>query len=146
MTARREVTDAALLFARQLGMPVGDGEIPAGAHPKMDRPYLIVWALPGGGFSGPPLHAPHDDVVWVYQVDAVGRRRDQVEFAADAVRDLFVGRVDGALSVFPDRPGWAVADREPDGSPGGITSVGEPPNRVLTASQRFRLHTTPASP
>lgn len=89
-------------------------------------PYLALFAIPGGGFTGPPLTAPTADAQLVYQLDSVGTRRDQAQLQGDKAATVLVGRrPDGTFLVdFEGIEGWAFCDRMPtDTTPGGVEVV-----------------------
>lgn len=122
---------------------IGFGEAPEDA--VLSDGYLIVHAIPGGGPSfGAPLVSPDDSVSLVYQVDSVGLRADQVQLISDLVRKAILGRgATGAFTNPADIPGLDLLNRCPDsdGSGAQFDVVGEPPNRVWTAAERFYLPT-----
>jgi hypothetical protein len=125
------------------GNLVGDGEAPEGAD--LDDGYIVVHSLPGGGPTfGAPLVSPDDSVTLVYQIDSVGLRPDQVRLISDLVRTTILGRdTSGAFTHSAAIPGLDLLNRCPDSDgPGAqLDVVGEPPNRVWTAAERFYLPT-----
>jgi hypothetical protein len=141
---RAPITAAVLVALRTLSFEVGDGVAPrpaAGdAQPQM--PYLVLYSIDGGGFDGPVFLAPEADATLVYQVDAVGERRDQVETLADRVRGCLIGRSSstGAFTTALTPSGYKVMDRAADGSPGGVDREGQ----VFSSAQRFAITVTPA--
>jgi hypothetical protein len=142
--SRRLATEALAEWLESLtGRPTGKGQGPA------DRPfpYLAVYEIPGGSFSGPVLADPAADVEAIWQINAVALRWAQAVELADAVREYLLDReptsgqfVHQGLTV----PGWSLMDRAPYGGPGDTQSSGAPPKRVFTASERYALHLTPA--
>jgi hypothetical protein len=142
--SRRVTTEA---LASWLGglteRPIGAGQAP----PDRPFPYLVVYEIPGGSFSGPALSEPAADVEAVWQINAVALRWAQAVELSDAVREYLLDR-DPASGHFSHQslavPGWTVMDREPYGGPGDVQYSGAPPKRVFTASERYVLHLTPA--
>lgn len=112
---------------------------------KPSYPYLAVFAIPGGSFSGPPLTAPDADAELIYQLDAIGTRRDQAQAMGDWAAGVVVGReASGLFRVsFEDIPGWKVADRMPtDTTPGGVEVV-PAATTLYRDTRRFTLALTP---
>lgn len=149
------VTDALVeMLAAASTLKVGDGEAPAEVEPS--RPYLVVYAIPGG-YSEDDA-ALSAGVVWiVYQVTAVGNTRHEAEAARDVAHTAMMGRTAGTgafvrtidgyhakdaaatartLSV---SDGLRVCEREHD-STGGTLAEGS----VFNAVERYRLEITPA--
>lgn len=141
---RAPVTAAVLVTLRAMGSwQVGDGAAPAptAGQALATTPYLILYSIDGGGFSGPEWNAPHADATLVYQVTVVGERRDQVEMLADKVRARILGRgSNGAFLATITPTGAVVMDRDSDGGPGGVDHDGT----VFTFAERFALTVTPA--
>jgi hypothetical protein len=107
--------------------------------------YLGVFSVPGGFYSGPPLTAPNADVQLVYEMRAIGTRRDQAQLLGDSTAELLLGRdADGAFRVpFNPVPGWAVCDRMPtDTEPGGVEVVPGTPT-LYQDSRRYTIALTP---
>ncbi len=137
------VTNAILTALRaQPGWTVHD-------HPHVIQspsyPYLALFAVPGGGFTGPPLTNPHADVQLVYQLDAVGARRDQAQLQGDKAARVMVGRAPGGafLVDFEDVEGWAYCDRMPtDTTPGGVEVVPATPT-LYRDTRRYTIALTP---
>jgi hypothetical protein len=146
---RRKVTDAvlSLVAAGTSPRPVGDHKAPE----PLDYPYSVLYAIDGGGFWGPALSAPDRAADFVYQVDAVAKRRDQCEWMADTIRRTFLARQSsGAFQVSLTYPvGWVVADRQPDGGAGtvvrdGPVAEGGDTYWVYSQAQRFVVRVVPA--
>lgn len=148
------VTDALVeMLATASTLKVGDGEAPPDVEPS--RPYLVVYAIPGG-YSEDDA-AVSAAVVWVvYQVTAVGNTRHEAEAARDAAHTAIVARtagtgafvrtVDGyhlknagaTVRSLATHDGLRVCEREHD-STGGTTAEGS----VFNAVERYRLQITP---
>lgn len=142
---RQLVTTALVaMVAAGTGKSTGDHKAPATLTPG--DPYAIVYAIPGGRFWGGGLVAPDASADLVYQVDSIGATRAQAEWMGDRVRRTILARTStGAFQVaFPAVAGWSMADREPDGGPGGVDVAGVPPNEVFTVAERYTLRVTPA--
>lgn len=125
-----------------VGRPVGRLQSPV----SRPFPYAVLYAVPGGSFSGPGLAHPDADAGVVYQVNCVALRDTEAEELADAVRAVVLGR-DGTGAFTTPAPalaGWSLIDRAPDGNPGGVEYNGAPPKRVFTATERFVFYVTPA--
>ena len=119
----------------------------AGFIPEQPRlPVLILHSLSGGEYFGPFFAEPEADARYVYQVDVVGSRMDQVEKGADELRDMILGRnPDGSFKyALPDVPGYVWADRLPGDTPGGVDVEKAPSGTVFTASHRFAVVLTPS--
>lgn len=123
---------------------VHDGQIPKGTE-KPRLPYWILYSIAGGGWDGPPLHGPEDDMTFLYQVTAVAGRRDQVELLADMVADVWVGHTETGSykKEFDEVEGWVIAARLRADVPGGVDREGAAPNVVFTAANRFAITLTP---
>lgn len=130
------------MLAAGTGKQVGDHKAPA----VPVYPYSVLYVLPGGEYWGAPLIAPDADVDMYYQVDSIGARRDQVEWLADRVRRTMLARTSGGVFQvsFTNPTGWKVADRVPEGGPGGVQVEGSPPNEVFSIPERFALRVVPA--
>lgn len=110
-------------------------------------PLGVLHSIPGGGYSGPPLTDPDADSAYVYQVDVVGSRVDQVEKGRDELHQLVLGRdPDGAfLHALEEIPGWAWMDRLPGDTPGGVDPEKAPSGTIFTATSRYTVALTPSS-
>ena len=140
---RQLVTTALLsMLAAGTGKPVGDHKAPLSTEP----PYCVLYSIPGGGYWGAALVGPEADADFVYQVDSVGLKRNQTEWLADRVRRSMLARTSsGAFQVTINPPlGLKVADRVPDGGPGGVQVDGDPPHEVFSVAERFVLRVVPA--
>lgn len=80
----RNATDAVVAALAATGLPVGDGEAPAG-----DLPYLIVDVM-SGGIKG-PLSDDHRWTTHTFHVRCVGLDRAGAEWARDVARDRLLG-------------------------------------------------------
>lgn len=108
-------------------------------------PYLALFAIPGGSFSGPPLTAPDADAELVYQLDAMGTRRDQAQALGDWAAARLLGReADGGYTFdFGEIVGWVVAGRMPtDTTPGGVEVVPATPT-LYRDTRRYTIALTP---
>lgn len=125
-------------LAAATGRPGDVREIKADTQP----PYFILYPVPGGGYSGPPLSKPDADVQTVYQVTSVGTSPESAEWLADRIRVAMLGRSTlGSFSTDIDAPnGMSIVDRTPDGGPGGVDAEGS----VYSIAERFNLHLTPS--
>ena len=112
-----------------------------------ELPYWMLTHIPGGGFSGPPLTAPHVDAELVFQIDGVGARRDQAQWIRDKVIEVLLARsLSGSLVNPLTMPsGWVECDRMPEEGSGGVEQEGAPPHVTYTAPQRFTVVVTPTS-
>lgn len=141
----REITDWFLSLIGGTGKPVGNHEIPE--LPNTKSPHFIVYSIPGGGFSGPALTAPHADAEMVFQVTSVGWQPQQAQWMAALARRTVIDRTaGGAFQVAGPTPptGWVVNDRRPLGGPGGVDSEGNLPHRVYSVVDRYVVCVTPA--
>lgn len=144
MTPPRQLVTLAVreLFDRHTGLSIFMGFIPE--NPRF--PLGVLHSIDGGGYTGPPLVGPEDDAAYVYQLDIVGTRVDQVEKGADECRDLFLGRnSDGSYKQEPEAiPGYAWMGRLPADTPGGVSVVKAPQGTICTAIQRYTAVLTPS--
>jgi hypothetical protein len=131
-----------LLIADEPTFPVGDHNAPD----PLEYPYRVVWSVPGGSVSGPPLGESAADADLVYQVDSVGLTREQAERLAARTRRTVAGRLpDGSFHAAAEPPsGLSVSDRILDGSAGSPIVEGTRPNEVWTVSERFVISVTGA--
>jgi hypothetical protein len=73
-------------------------DLDAPADVEIRYPHLVCLAS-ASSTSGPPLRDPDADLSFTVQWDAVGKRRDQTQLAADRINRLMLGRgPDGSLS------------------------------------------------
>lgn len=91
-----------------------------------NTPYTIIYPMGGGDFAGPPFAFPEADAAFAFQITSVGNRGDQVEWMADTVREVMVGR-DSQTRQFVHPliiPGLVVQSREVMGPPGPMDRDG----------------------
>lgn len=126
------------------GFKCGDGRPEAPSGLPLKYPYNVVFSVPGGSVSGPPLGQASGDALYLYQVDSVGKNRKQTEQAADRIREWVVGRTPAGVFVVqaPDPDGLRISDRIVDGTPGAPLQEGQPPNEVFTVSETYGLYVT----
>ena len=126
------------------GSKCGDAKPEAPTGQPLVYPYRVVYSIPGGGMSGPPLGQSHGDASYPYQVDSVGRTRADAESAAAQVMEWVVGRTAAGVFVVPGPvpSGFRISDRIVDGTPGAPLQEGQPPNQVFTVSHTFGLYVT----
>lgn len=125
---RRKLTDALKsLLENSTGRSVGVGSAPVDINGvQEDLPYLVVYPIPSGSFTGPILCAPNADAIFEYQINSYGRRYDQVEWLADLVRVTLVDRdSSGALVNRLSYDGHSVMDQMLLGPPGKLDEVGQ---------------------
>lgn len=122
----------------------GDARAEVNAAGVLIYPYHVVYSIPGGSLSGPPLGQSSGDAVFPYQVDSVGRTRSQAQKAADRVRNWIVGRTAAGVFVVQaaDPDGLQISDRIVDGTPGAPLQEGQPPKEVFTVSDTIGIHVT----
>lgn len=136
-------TALASMLGTATGKAIGDHKAPTTR--TAGEPYAIVYSIGGGGFWGAGLVSPDASGDLVYQVDAIGATRAQAEWMSDRVRRSLLARTNGTFQVaFPAVAGWTVADREPDGGPGGVDITGAPPNEVFSVAERYVVRVTPS--
>lgn len=140
---RRPFTNAFIaMLETGTGRQVGDHASPAA---PLEYPYCIVYAIEGGGFSGPPLWHPDEDATFPFSVRSVGLRRDQAEWMADRVRLSVLGRSAQAFQISMLAPaGWSICGRMSSSSPTTPTPEGVPPNQVWNVSEQFSIQVTPS--
>lgn len=118
---------------------VGDGD---GPDPRT-RPYGVVYLVdePSADADG-TWGDPHDMAVIVLQVSSVGDNREQAQLHQWWMRQLILGRAEGAYRHPIEGDGWKVYKREHDG---GAGEPDRPGDAVLfTFVDRFRLSITRA--
>lgn len=89
-------------------------------------PYVVIYPILGGGYSGPAFCGGTQDVSWHYQITTYGERDDQVELIADRVREAIIGRDEYSqyLVDMPYDPG-KVTLRSPVGPSGRLVREGQ---------------------
>jgi hypothetical protein len=108
-------------------------------------PYAVLYKIPGGASWGPWLYDPDADRTMVYQVDGVGQRRDQAEWAAGKIDRVMVGRVNGQFEYPLALPGSvALCDRMRTELGGGVEVEGLQPNWTFTVPNRYEVSVTPS--
>jgi len=127
----REHTDAVIAALEAAGLTVGDAVAPDDTDP----PYVVVYAIAGGGSTG-TLARPDDDAFLVYQATCVGTSREQAEWLADKALELLGP---DAVAV----PGRRVCRVSLD-MHGGIQRDDNVTPPVFWSAPRFRMTTTPA--
>lgn len=139
--ARRPVTAALkALIENATGRPCQVGIAPHDEEGDTESiPYSVLWPTAGGSFLGPPFATPEADAFFRYTVHSIGRRDDQAEFIADAVRDAIVGRNDdGSFTYNLSIEGLRVMNRSIDQSAGPMDRDGS----VFTVSESFLIAVT----
>jgi hypothetical protein len=138
---RQPVTDWLIAVLLATGLLVGDDDIPAGYDPT--KPYLVVLSIDGGELWGPPLTSAASAMGLIYQVDAVGSRKDQAMRARDLAQRAILGRAPaGGWRVDPAPPtGLHVVHRDLAGGTGGqaIPGDGQPGQQVWSVPDRYRI-------
>lgn len=124
------------------GQTCGDMRAVNNASGELVYPYRVVYPIPGGSLSGPPMGQAQGDALYVFQVDSVGKTREQADEAADDVREWVVGRKPDGTFVVPaaDPNGLRIHDRIVDGTPGAPLQEGQPPNEVITVSETYGIY------
>jgi hypothetical protein len=141
---RALVTDWLLALIRSTlpaGQTCGDMRAENNSSGELIYPYRVLWPIPGGSVSGPALGQAQGDAALVFQVDYVGRTRDQAEKAADLGRETIAGRKPDGSFVRPaaNPNGLVIHDRIVDGTPGAPLKEGQPPNEVYTVSESYGI-------
>lgn len=119
---------------------VGDHQAPiTDPDEVLAYPYWVLWHIGGGGVDGPPLGASSADAAFVFQLDSVGKTREQTVQLATRGRERVVGRTAaGAYAAPKSSPsGIVILDRFLDGAPGAPLAEGDRPNEVWTHSERY---------
>lgn len=112
---RRKVTRALRdLLIAQTGRPIGVVDVPDPEPGRIapESPYGLVYPINDGGFWG-GMGAPESSAEFTYQVTSVGDRDDQVEWLADKVREVLLGRTTAGdfNTAFSLADGWKVCYR-----------------------------------
>lgn len=145
---RKYVTDALVsMLADVTSMPIGDSRIPYPSDdPSSDPelPYVIVYSVDGGGFSGPTYTTTEDTATFLYVIHSVAGNddREQAEWAADRVRHAILG-VNAAGAYLHDlelvqpvgHVPQRVIGRRPEGPPGGVDTSAT----LATAVDRYLI-------
>ena len=128
------LTGIVSFVATRSSRPTGDGASPPGSGDER-YPFVVVYAIPGGSFPAGILETHGDHAELVIQLSCVGRRRDQADALLDRCRAALLDH-DIQIPV----AGHSVLLRQPYAGTGGIDSSGQPPHRLFTATERFRIH------
>ena len=126
--AVRKHTDGVIASLEAAGLTVGDADAEG-----LSPPYCVVYAIPGGGFTG-TMENPFEDGELPYQVTCVGETREQAEWATDKALTALVAGVTVT--------GWNVVLVSPDGHP-GVRPDHDVSPPLFYSTPRFRLKTTP---
>ena len=107
--------------------------------PDATLPYVVIYGIPGGEFSGPPLVDPEAIAEFYFQTTCVGGTASQANWMADQVRALVTGRTaTGDFSTALTIAGAAVMDRYSlDGTP-----AAEPTGPLYQSTPRFCIVVT----
>ncbi len=125
------------------GPKVYDHEVPGDAASH----YYLLQQVPGGGYSGPPLSDSVADAAVVFQVDAVGSRRDQAQYMGDQAFAVVMAQAGGgpgyqyALNL---PVGWSVCARLASDTPPGVLRDPSAITPLYSVPQRFTVVFTPA--
>jgi hypothetical protein len=143
--ARAPVTAWLLALIRgtlPAGQTCGDMRAENNSSGELKYPYRVLWPIPGGYVDGPALGQAQGDALFVFQLDSVGKTRDQAEQAADRSREAIAGRgPDGSFALKPADPnGLRIHDRIVDGTPGAPLLEGQSPNEVYTVSETYGIY------
>lgn len=137
---RRTVTDALIVMLEAAtGRPVGDFDSPVDGTepvpmPVAGYPYLVVASIAGGGSTG-SVASSADTLTIVYQLTAVGLRRDQAEaLSARAHQAMLEVALTGGWAHPIAAAGHTVAIRVHDSS--GGTDIDGP---FVNAVERYAL-------
>lgn len=124
------------------GAKVYDHEVP---DVVAGYPYSCLYSIDGGSYSGPPLTAPEADLTALFQVDAVGTRRDQAQWLADKIKEVTLGRGPGGQLLYPLSvpTGWRECARLAAGTPPGVIRDPTAKNPLYSVPQRFAAAITP---
>lgn len=146
--ARTPVTNGLLAMLRDVvARPVGDAVVPGPLTGTDDLvPYTIVYGMPGGRYTGPPLLGSETSAQLVYQVTSVGETREQAEALADRNRDAILAMhtdAAGWLNPISAGPGRHVMSRDTVAGPGEAVAGDGPPDSVWHVDERFVLHVEP---
>lgn len=135
MISRGPVTNALLqLITEATNRPCGDHGSPLDG--VLSDGYTFVYSIPGGRFEG-SFGDPEVDATLVYQVTAVGARRDHAQELADKVNWALTSRgSSGGFNVaFPALNGLKAVNRTSGGFSPGIISQGS----VYSVPNRYRI-------
>lgn len=70
-----------------LGFPVGDGIDPKRGGLEHNPPYAVLYILSGGGFDG-PINDSQADILFHYQITAVGKTQVEALRVLDQIRTV----------------------------------------------------------
>lgn len=125
---RRKLTKALKeLLELEVGVPVGVAAAPRNNDGEQaDLPYIVIYPIASGFFSGPAFCGPNADVKFEFQINSEGIRDDQAEWLADLVRVTLIDRDQhGTLVNRIQYPDHSVMDQEIVGPPGKLDQVGQ---------------------
>lgn len=114
-----------------------DGQVPGDAP----YPYVVFWSDPGE-ITAPAADGTYQDVLFRFQLVAVGTSQDEADGAVDLVRPLILG-------VAPTVPGRSCWQIDNDPTPGPLparddTDTAADNVPLFYATATFRLFSTPA--
>ena len=116
--------------------PVGDHAAPTSRPDVLipsEAPYSVLYAIPGGKTTGPPLGYTDSIAYFEYQITTVGLRRDQTQMLMQKIREVMIGRdLDFSLKYKLIVPGLVIMDRELASVPSGVTIAGKLFNAMET--------------
>lgn len=93
---------------------------------QAEYPYIVIYPIIGGGYSGADFCGGTEDAEWHYQITVYGERDDQVELAHDKAREALIGRDEFNRYSYdlPYSPG-KVTLRSPVGPTGRLVREGQ---------------------
>jgi len=110
------------------------GVVPPGAK----YPYSVLYSIDGGAWDG-SLSDGQDMPTFVYQVDFVTRAHKAAEDGGALIQAAVFAAGSGAAG---NPTGATVSGIIPDGGPGGVETIGEPPLEVFTQQSRYAVTVT----
>ena len=110
------------------------GVVPPGAK----YPYSVLYSIEGGAWDG-SLADGQDMPTFVYQVDFVARSHASAEDGGALIQAAALAAGRGAAG---NPNGATVSGIIPDGGPGGVETVGEPPLEVFSQQSRYAVTVT----
>jgi len=110
----------------------------------VSTPYGLVLAVDSPDPDGPPWSDDEADATLTFQLDAVGKRRDQAQWLADRLRAAVLGRTGPNWTNAVSVSGWVSADRRTTGQYGRVDREGSPRFELYVARAQYELAFTPA--
>jgi len=139
-----ELATTALVAMLRAAVPAGIGLYDHRVPPTgVGTPYGLLLAVDSPAPEGPAWSDDEADVTLTFQLDSVGKRRDQAQWLRDRLRAAVIARTGPAWTNTLTVAGWVSADRRTM-SLGPVDRQGSPRFELFVAQDRYDLLFTPA--